>query len=832
MREANNCGLSILNNQIYLNGHPVYLLTAEFPYYRLDPSQWEDRINKIKAAGIKVITCYIPWNFHEYNDNEFDFKGKSEIKRRNVKGFFELIKKKEMYIIAKPGPFICAEVQHGGIPDWLTNLHPEIVTKNHQGREVGFRQDGGLLPAYLDKTYVFYVSRWYRKVCREVLLPYQNPAGPLIALQVENEIPYSTSELADPFSCGYSKGEISEYQRWLKHRYADLSKYNSLHKTSYDHWQAIFPPIEWQLTGKEDWLKYQDWVMFKDWYGAQTLKVYGRILVETGIKVPLYHNILMLEDEAYVNYYEMAQQMWIGVNFWPNSHPMYNFDSYVAGQRRLKQLKGAQPDKAGYAPELNTAWGNEQEFDFLIRYTLPYLCGTNIYPIVNGDKAGTLNDRPYSNNPEPYPGNAPIKADGSFSPAYHSIKNLALFLNGEGADIAAANLVAEIAIGYYPPYNYQRNYTLWGKQPKEPLKKVFKDYTDMNWFMQQLMKIFVRTNVAYSAIDIQHLPLPELKKYKIILSAGYDYMDAKTQQKLVNYVKDGGILIMFPRTPYLNLKMQECDILRKTLYSARVREGKKKDPFLPIKLSWIGFEDEVFGSSCIDEYELPKEYKILATNSQGKPCAYEHSYGKGKALLIGTNVFVLSENDKFFLWLFKKYGANSRYAYSEDADVEVIYKKNKETIYLFAINRGVTNSEKPIYFVSQDSKWHKVDTTILAKRVSIIAIRENKVMAGALVGSPGTKATIQDKGIKTDKSQFVYLARYSPTEYRFYMNRTGRVEVLKPSNWLCKSKIHLYLGQSSSEAECQITEDTIKFHFNVGEGEKYNYYRLLYEEVR
>ncbi|HRZ67804.1 MAG TPA: beta-galactosidase, partial [Candidatus Omnitrophota bacterium] len=104
----------------YLGNEPLFLVTADYPYYRDDAANWDDRLKKIKGAGIDAVTFYTPWRHHMRRDGEkfsADFDGTTQ-PNRNVKLFLELCRKNGLWAVVKPGPFIHAELTFGGLPDW------------------------------------------------------------------------------------------------------------------------------------------------------------------------------------------------------------------------------------------------------------------------------------------------------------------------------------------------------------------------------------------------------------------------------------------------------------------------------------------------------------------------------------------------------------------------------------------------------------------------------------------------------------------------------------------------------------------------------------------
>ena len=146
-----------------LNGKPFVVKAAEIHYPRIPRPYWEHRIKMCKALGMNTVCIYIFWNIHEQKEGEFDFTGNNDIAE-----FCRLAKKNGMYVIVRPGPYVCAEWEMGGLPWWL------LKKKNIKLRE----QD----PYFMER-----VDKFEEKVAEQLApLTIQN-GGPIIMVQVENE---------------------------------------------------------------------------------------------------------------------------------------------------------------------------------------------------------------------------------------------------------------------------------------------------------------------------------------------------------------------------------------------------------------------------------------------------------------------------------------------------------------------------------------------------------------------------------------------------------------------------------------------------------------------
>lgn len=97
-------------NTFLLNGRPFVIKAAELHYPRIPRPYWEQRIKMCKALGMNTLCLYVFWNIHEQREGQFDFTGNND-----VAAFCRLARKNGMYVIVRPGPYVCAEWEMGGL---------------------------------------------------------------------------------------------------------------------------------------------------------------------------------------------------------------------------------------------------------------------------------------------------------------------------------------------------------------------------------------------------------------------------------------------------------------------------------------------------------------------------------------------------------------------------------------------------------------------------------------------------------------------------------------------------------------------------------------------
>ncbi len=155
--------LEIKNKKFYMDSKPFDIYSGAIHYFRTVPEYWEDRLTKLKAAGFNTVETYVCWNLHEKKPGEFDFSGILDIEK-----YLEIAQKVGLYAIVRPGPYICAEWDFGGLPAWL------LKDKNMQIR--------CMYPDYLKC-----VERFYKELLARLVPHLESHGGNIIAMQVENE---------------------------------------------------------------------------------------------------------------------------------------------------------------------------------------------------------------------------------------------------------------------------------------------------------------------------------------------------------------------------------------------------------------------------------------------------------------------------------------------------------------------------------------------------------------------------------------------------------------------------------------------------------------------
>ncbi len=155
---------SFNSSDFLLDGKPIQLISGELHPARIPKEYWRHRIQMAKAMGCNTIAAYIMWNYHESSPGVFDFKTGN----RNMAEFVRICQEEGMWVLFRPGPYVCAEWDFGGLPPYLLKI-PDIKIRCR------------------DPRYIKAMSGYVKALAAQVKLLQCTSGGPILMVQVENE---------------------------------------------------------------------------------------------------------------------------------------------------------------------------------------------------------------------------------------------------------------------------------------------------------------------------------------------------------------------------------------------------------------------------------------------------------------------------------------------------------------------------------------------------------------------------------------------------------------------------------------------------------------------
>ncbi|MBI3123982.1 MAG: beta-galactosidase [Ignavibacteriales bacterium] len=147
-----------------LDGKPFQMISGEIHPARVPKEYWRHRIQMAKAMGCNTIAAYIFWNYHETSPGKFDFKSEN----RDLAQFVKLVQEEGMWVLFRPGPYVCAEWDFGGLPPYLLKI-PDIKVR------------------CMDERYMQAAERYLKEMAKLIKPLLVTNGGPILMVQIENE---------------------------------------------------------------------------------------------------------------------------------------------------------------------------------------------------------------------------------------------------------------------------------------------------------------------------------------------------------------------------------------------------------------------------------------------------------------------------------------------------------------------------------------------------------------------------------------------------------------------------------------------------------------------
>jgi len=155
--------LRVNGDHFELDGKPFQIISGAIHYARVPRAYWRDRLRKARAMGLNTVETYVFWNLHEPTPGQFNFSGQNDIAE-----FIREAQREGLFVILRPGPFVCAEWDFGGYPAWLLR-DPKMAVRSSN-------------PAFMAAA-----TRWFHRLGQELAPLQSGNGGPIFAVQVENE---------------------------------------------------------------------------------------------------------------------------------------------------------------------------------------------------------------------------------------------------------------------------------------------------------------------------------------------------------------------------------------------------------------------------------------------------------------------------------------------------------------------------------------------------------------------------------------------------------------------------------------------------------------------
>ena len=197
---------------LLVRGKPFFIWGAAFFYERIPRSQWRSSLLALQRLHVNTLDLYVPWNWHELADGDFDFDGRTD-PRRDLRALLQLANELGFYLIVRPGPVTRNEWRNGGYPAWLLR-RPEYEMPLHDVLEGRYpatatlqntRSDDAAAQWLRNSTHLRYAQRWLRRALAE----FRPVAGRVLAVGLDDDqAAYLTNQT-------WPAPHLAMYLQWL-----------------------------------------------------------------------------------------------------------------------------------------------------------------------------------------------------------------------------------------------------------------------------------------------------------------------------------------------------------------------------------------------------------------------------------------------------------------------------------------------------------------------------------------------------------------------------------------------------------------------------------------
>lgn len=637
--------VQLRDRRILIDEKPVLLFAGEIHYFRLDRSEWDDRIRKAKDLGCNAIATYIPWLVHEQEEGRFEVQ--------DVADFIDLCHRHGLWFIARPGPFIMAEVKNEGIPYWLPERYPDVVPKSWGGERIS-----GKNLDYLNEDFLKVVERWYGAVMPLIAERLQPKGGPVIGVQLDNEIGMlqwvtNQPDLSDDTFCDLAKWIVTHRPpdrypfdlndpearaKGLRNPTPEIGP--KLLRDFGDYERARFAKYVATLRGFAERSGVRDVPFIVNIHGSgggrgTQFPIGIHQLYESYTQAPGYlsgsdHYLGELtRDNCQDLYFINAFMNAVSLPGQPISSMEFEVGTGDYGETGGNRMSGAAADMK---VRLSLAQGNR-----LINY---YLLAGGHNPVLHrppSDGNGRI-----GNNGERHGFAAPIGPEGQLDPTYFALQKTTKALRKLADKLATTDEEHDdIALAFVPDY-YKTDFHRPG-----PMRQIVERLEGIRGNLETVTRAMLFLGYRFPAIDIQNRPIDKPN----LVFASSQYLDAAIQRKLADYVLGGGHLLLFGELPLLDMEQQPCTILADALGVKYVAPHRAEERYY-LSLQADG-EPEVRVWQA-DTFDAPGAEVFVRLVGSGFAVGLEKRTGQGKAILLGANYPM---HAPFYRSLFSRLGA-------------------------------------------------------------------------------------------------------------------------------------------------------------------------------
>lgn len=657
--------VSVEGGQFRLNNRPLFIHAGEFHYFRTPADQWAHRLDLLLRAGFNTVATYIPWLWHQPSPDVSDLDGHTH-PMRNLAGFLDLATEMGLYIIARPGPYIMAETINEGIPSWVFEKYPQAAFIAQGGRAEN-------IASYLHPDFLAATDDWYRAVFA-VLTPRQvTRGGNILLIQLDNEMGmiHWVRNIFD-----INPDTVSRFADYLKQTYSDAlaERYPTNDLTGLLLDQLSKPEPVYGVPVVEGYRRF-----FRRYLRDYMAHLWTRARAY-GMDVPPVLNIHGFGNGGKtfpIGLSQLVDAMAIeGMVSATDVYPLFigegNFHQLLLVNEMTKALQHPQQplfsiefQAGGYAD-----FGGAQASLYDLHSRLCISCGMraiNHYLFFDGE-----ND-PVLSPVKRHDWGHPVRKDGTLRAHYHRYPELSQMITAYGEDLVRSHPVNVTTIGFILD-DYMTEVNNAYTRPATDILTHQRDTVLFDFIARGL----ALTHRPFNAVELARSPL-DPSEIPVLWVMMEKQCDAAVQQKLADYIQQGGCLVLVGRMCDETFDHAPCTILSDALGINGVHSDP---PFTRSMISAFGHSD--IPASFVESYSGDFD-DVFAMSADGQPVGFVKQIGSGKVLMLGAALPANTLDDLDILHqMAERAGCAPMFTMTEWADVRL--SSDERGSFLFVSN--------------------------------------------------------------------------------------------------------------------------------------------------
>jgi beta-galactosidase len=607
---------TVKDKQFWLNDQPVIIQAGEFHYYRTPADQWAHRLGLLQSAGFNTVAAYIPWLWHQPEPGISDVDGHTH-PMRDLAGFLDLATSMGLYIIARPGPYIMAETINEGIPPWVFDQHPQVAFVSQDGKVQN-------VVSYQHPDFLKRVEDWYAAVF-QVLSPRQvTHGGNIVLIQLDNEMGMIqwVRNIVDT-----NPDTLARFAAYLRETYGErlAQQYPAADLTGFLREQITQPQPPHAARVLEDYRRFyrgylREYMAFL-WERAQAhgmtvppvVNVHGFANGGKTFPIGLSQLIEAMELDGMVS----------ATDVYPGFIGEGNFHQLVMVNETTKALQI--PQQPLFSIEFQA--GGNQDFNgaqsslYDLHTRLCVSCGmrgVNHYLFFDGENDPVLSPT------KRHDWGHPVRKDGTLRRHYARYPKLSRVLAAYGADLVRSQSKTVATIGFQlDDFMTEINNPL-----TRPAADIITHQREVILF-DFLARGLALTHRPFDALELSRATL-DAAQTPLLFAMMDKQCDAATQQKLADYVRAGGGLILAGRMCAETFDHTPCTILQEAV---GIQSLHSDPPFTPARIQAFDYRD--IPVSFLETY-AGRFDEVFAASTDGQTVGFIQQVGAGRVMVFGA----------------------------------------------------------------------------------------------------------------------------------------------------------------------------------------------------